>query len=92
MRVCAGVEHDAVVGESHLLQLRYQFPFDVALIVVDVDVGIALSQSVEIGFHRVRTVYSRFACAQEIKIWAINYLYFHYFKKKLLYLQRKSTK
>ena len=39
MGVRTGVQHDAVVGESHLLQLVDEFAFHIALIVFNVCIG-----------------------------------------------------
>ena len=44
MRVGTGVEHDAVVGEPYLLHLVDELSLHIALVVLDVDVGIALLQ------------------------------------------------
>ena len=50
-----GIQHDAVVAliESHLLHLVDEFTFDVALIVVYLHVGIALTQVCQTIIHRL---------------------------------------
>ena len=75
------IEHYAVVGESHLLQLVYQLALDVALIVVNLHVGLLCAQFGKIFLKRTATVDSRLPNAQEIEVGTVDYLYFlHFFR------------
>ena len=74
-----GVEHYAVIGETHLLQLVYQLALDVALIVVNLHVGILGTQFGKILLKRTASVDSWFPDTQEIEVGTVDYLNFLHF-------------
>ena len=75
--VGTGVEHYAAAREASLLHLVDEFAFDVALIITYLDVGICGTKRLQIVVERAAAIYSGFARAEQIKIRAIDDLYFH---------------
>lgn len=64
MGVGSGVQHDAVIGESHLLQLVDQFALDVALVVFNLHVGEFLFQFRKVALEGVAAIDAGFADTQ----------------------------
>ena len=72
-----GIEHDAVVSESHLLHLVDEFSLHIALIVVYLHAGIALPQLFETSLKGVAAIDARFAFAQQVEVGTVDNLYLH---------------
>lgn len=77
VRIGGGIEHNAIVAEPYGLQFAHQFALDVALIVVDVGLRVALAQLGETAFHALLSVYGRLARAQKIEVGAVDDDDFH---------------
>jgi hypothetical protein len=77
--VCVGssVEHDAIAGESHLLQLVDEMAFVVALKVINLHVGEKRTQARQEIVERSVAIYVWFAHAQQVKVGPIDDLYRH---------------
>lgn len=77
--VRTGVEHDAVVTESHFVYLVYQVAFVIALVVSYLDVGIALTQGLQVGLKPLIAIDAGLSFAQKVQIRSVDNLYFHLF-------------
>lgn len=66
MGIGTGIEHHAIIGESHLLQLIDQLSLNIALIVVDLDIRIPGAQLGKIILKRTATVDSWFPHPKQI--------------------------
>ena len=77
MGISTGVEHHAIVGEAHFLQLVDEFTLDVALVILNLHIRILSLQLRQVALERVAAVNAWFANAQEVQIRTINNLYLH---------------
>ena len=75
--VSAGVEYYSVCRESHFLHLVDEASLYITLIIVYLNVRILLAQCVEISLESAASVYSGFACSQQIEVGSVYDLYFH---------------
>ena len=66
MRVGSGIQHDTIVTaeEPRLLHLINQLTLDVALIIVYLDIGEALTQFRQVAVERLRAIDARLTLAQ----------------------------
>ena len=69
--------YDAVRLEACVLQLVDEHALHVALIVVDLHVGILTAELVEILLERGIAVDAWLACAEHVKVWSVDDCYFH---------------
>ncbi len=91
MGIGSGIEHDAVVTEAHLLHLVDELALDIALVIVDGDVGILCPQLRQILVEGGRAVDARLTGAEEVQIGTIDDLDFH-ISKIFCNFAGKSTK
>ena len=77
MGVGTGVEHHAIVGEAHFLQLVDELALDVALVILNLHIRILSLQLRQVALEGVAAVNAWFADAQEVQIRTINNLYLH---------------
>ena len=78
MGISTGIQDDSVVVEAHFVYLVYQFPFHIALVIVQLDVSISAPQVLQIILERCGSIHTRFALAQQIQIGTIDDLYLHF--------------
>lgn len=76
MSVSTGVEDDTVVVKADLLHLVDKLAFDIALIVINLQIRIFPTQNGEIALERVLAVDARLPDAQEVEVRTIDNLYF----------------
>ena len=81
MGISSCIQHNAIIGEAHLLHLVDQLALDIALVVGNLDIGILSLQLRQILFERRRAINTRLTNAKEVQIWTINNLNFHISKK-----------
>ena len=67
-----GVEDDAVVVETHLVDAVDEFALDVGLEIVYLYAGIAAAQAGQAIVERPGTIYARLAAAQQIEVGAVD--------------------
>ena len=79
--VGSGIEHDAVVApeEARLLHLVDELALHVALIVVYLYIRVFLPQLGQIAVERLAAVDARFALSQQVQVWSVDNLDFHFF-------------
>ena len=77
MGVGTGVEHHAIVGEAHFLQLVDELALDVALVILNLHIRKLSLQLRQVALEGIAAVNAWFADAQEVQIRTINNLYLH---------------
>lgn len=83
--VSTGIENNTVVGEASLLHFVDELAFDVALVVLYLDIGESLAEPCQIIVHRFITIDGWFTSSQEVKVRAIDDDYFHITLKLLIF-------
>ena len=86
--VGTGVEHDAVVVEAHLMDLRDDLTFRIALEILQIVFRVAFLQYLEILVEGSVAVHRRFASSQQVEIRTVEDQYFH--DKMRLYMCKDS--
>ena len=70
--VCTSIKHNTIVAKANLLHLVNQFTLNVALIVLDVYVGKALTQLRQVRVERRRTIDAWLSLAQQVQVRTID--------------------
>ena len=70
--VCSCIEDDAIGAEAHLLQAVDEQSFHIALVILDVDGGIALAHLQEIVLEGAAAVYPRFTGSEQVEVGTVN--------------------
>ena len=89
--VGTGVEHHAVVGEPHLLQLVDQLTLYVALIVVYLHIGILGFQLGQVALEGIAAVDARLPDTKEVQVGTVHNLYFHFYVPFMMVLCLADT-
>ena len=78
MSVCAGIQDDAIIGKSDLMQFIYHETFYVALVIGYLNFRIILSQLFQKMLEIIVAIYFGFTNPQQIEVRAIDNLNFHF--------------
>lgn len=70
--VAAGIEDDSIIRKADLLNLVDQFAFDIALIVINLQVGERLAELGEVVLKGLRAVDIGFANAKEVEVGTVD--------------------
>ena len=78
--VATGIQDDAAVVKTHLLQAVHNLPLDVALIDVDRVLGVALNQLLQILVEGAVAIDLGFTLAHKVKVGTVDDVYGHFLK------------
>lgn len=77
MRIGTSIQDDTIIVKTNLLNLVYQLTLNITLVIVNLNLRICISQTIQILIKTCLPVYFWFPFAKQVQIWAIDDLDSH---------------